>query len=341
MRIRLATSCAAAALALIALGTAPSASAAPTDPTDLSVTQAGNYPTESNPDGSFSVTWRSEGSQDVTGLTRLTVDLPPGITTQGALMYSMPYDYTFTETVSPDGRRLTAWYYGTMTPGRSHFMKVKVTATGKPSGEIKATVAHARDLDPRNNVATVTLGGSGGPPVIPPEPVVTGMDVRSGPGSGGTVVTLTGRNLDDAFVDFGLYAAPGSCTSTSCVVTTPPGWGPTAVDVATPGGGAPAGDFVYGEPEPTAPPEPVLSWLSTRGGPAAGGTNIQVAGQHLDRGVLMIGGRPAVHSSCGPEFCTGQSPAGTGTVDVTVDAPGGESAHGPALTFTYGPASAH
>ncbi|MCD9140760.1 IPT/TIG domain-containing protein [Streptomyces albireticuli] len=340
MRIRLAASCATAALALFALVTAPSATAAPTDPTDLSVSQAGNYPTESNRDGSFSVTWRSEGAQDITGLTRLTVELPPGITTQGALMYSTPYDYTFTETVSPDGRRLTAWYYGTMVPGRSHFMKVKVTAagTGKPSGEIRATVANVSDLDTRNNVSTVTLGGSGGSPAIPPEPVVTGMDTRTGPGTGGTVVTITGRNLDDGFVDFGHDKATGSCTSTGCVVTTPPGWGVTPVDVATPGGGASAGDFTYGEPEPTPPPEPELSRLSTRGGPAAGGTGLQVAGKHLDRGVLMVGGKPAAHSSCGPEFCTGQSPAGTGTVDVTVDAPGGESAPGPSLTFTYDPA---
>ncbi len=334
---RIATSCVAAALATIALVTAPSASAAdPVQGPDVSVGQAGNYPTGPGSDGSFSVSWKSEGTEDVTGVTHLTVDLPPGVTTSGALMYSMPYDYTFTETVSPDGRHLDATYVGTMVPGRSHFMKVKVASGARtPSGVITATVANAEDVNTQNNVSTYTLNGSSEPPAAPPEPVVGAVDTVTGPGVGGTKVTVTGFGLDSGVVLFGDDAARTSCTSTSCTAVAPGGTGGVPLDVLTPGGAAEAGQFTYTGPGPAAPPAPVVQHLSVRSGPAAGGTAVAVFGTDLTHGTVRFGGRPSAHASCGRDYCSAVSPAGTGTVDVTVETPGGTSAVGTAGRFTY------
>lgn len=334
---RIAASCVAAALATTALVSAPSAVAdEPVQGPDVSVGQAGNYPTRPGDSGNFSVSWKSEGSQDVTGVTHLTVDLPPGLRTSGALMYSTPYDYTFTETVSPDGRHLDATYVGTMVPGRSHFMKVQVTAgAGTPSGVIRATVANAEDVNPQNNVSTYTLNGASEPPAAAPEPVVTGVDTVTGPGAGGTTVTVTGFGLDSGVVLFGDDAARTSCTNTMCTAVAPGGTGAVPLDVLTPGGAAEAGQFTYTGAGPAAPPQPVVQHLSARSGPAAGGTAVAVLGTGLAHGTVRFGGRPADHASCGPDYCSAVSPGGTGTVDVTVETAGGTSAVGAAARFTY------
>ncbi|MGW7557394.1 hypothetical protein, partial [Streptomyces rimosus] len=128
-----------AVTALFAAGPALAADAAGPGATatgpDIAVSQAGNYPTQPNSYGNFSVQWTSVGTADATGITHLTVDLPPGLRTSGALMYSTPYDYTFSERVSPDGRHLEATFRGTRVPGRGDFMKVQVSSGAeRPSG---------------------------------------------------------------------------------------------------------------------------------------------------------------------------------------------------------------
>ncbi|MCC3771304.1 IPT/TIG domain-containing protein [Streptomyces sp. UNOC14_S4] len=324
-------------LATIALVTPSSAALAdPAPGADVSVGLAGNYPARANDSGNFSVTWTSEGSEDVTGVTRLTVDLPPGLTTSGALMYSTPYDYTFTETVSPDGRHLEAVYTGTIVPGRSHFMKVQVRSGAQtPSGTITATVANAGDADPADNVASYTYGGSSEPPAVPGEPVVTGVDTTTGPGTGGTTVRITGYGLDSGLVLFGDDPARTSCTSTACTAVAPGGTGSVPLDVLTPGGAVEAGHFAYTGPGPVPPPAPAVTRLSTQSGPAAGGTSVNVFGTYLAHGTVRFGGRPAAHTSCGPEFCGAVAPAGTGTVDVTVETGGGTSPAAAPARYTY------
>ncbi|MFH8345477.1 IPT/TIG domain-containing protein [Streptomyces sp. NPDC018045] len=348
MTTRLAAAWSALVLALTALFTAGPAAAATAPATadgpDVAVSQAGNYPTRPNSHGNFSVSWTSVGTADTTGVTRLTVDLPPGLKTGGALMYSTPYDYTFDQTVSPDGRHLEATFRGTRVPGRGDFMKVQVSSgAARPSGVIRAAVANRADVDSADNVSTYTVNGPQQPAEVPDRPVVTGIDTTTGPGAGGTAVTVTGTGLDTGFVLFGSAEATTShCTATRCAVTTPGGSGSVPVTVVTPGGAveAPGDGFTYTGPPPAPPAAPVVTGLTVRGGPSQGGTSVYVLGTGLAGGTIAFGDAPAAHASCGNSFCSGTSPAGTGTVHVTVTTAGGPSATVDADRFTYTDASA-
>ncbi|MEU6239441.1 IPT/TIG domain-containing protein [Kitasatospora sp. NPDC047058] len=331
---------AALATTTLAAGAAVSAAATTAATTatgpNVSVTQAGNYPIFPVDNTNFAVTWTSNGTADLTGPTRLTVDLPPGLTTSGASITSTP-DYTFTETVSADGRRLEAVFTGTRAPGRSEFMKVYVASHGtRPSGAITVTVANAGDTDPSDNVSTYLLGSGLQPRVTAPAPAVTGLGTMTGPGAGGTAVTVSGSHLANGFVLVGGKPASGSCTDTACTVTTPGGSGSAPVTVVTPGGSAAApAAFDYTGAPPAPPAAPVVTNVTTKSGPAAGGTQLYVQGTNLTYGTVTFGGVPATHVSCGPTFCSATAPAGTGTVDVTVTTAGGTSAPVTADRFTY------
>src|ERR1700752_705078 len=125
---------------------------------DVSVSLGGNFPSGPNSFGNFGVNWTNSGSVDVTGITHLTLDLPPSLTTDGALMYMQPANYEFTEWVSPDGHELDATFIGTMTPGQSDFMKVEVdSGPAPPSGDAIATVSNPADTNPADNRASVPV----------------------------------------------------------------------------------------------------------------------------------------------------------------------------------------
>ncbi|MBO1416402.1 IPT/TIG domain-containing protein [Streptomyces sp. FH025] len=328
--------------AVTTAATTPAASAASVDgPTVMRqrvvLTQAGNYPTEQNRDGVFSVSWRSIGQEDLTGPTHFSVDLPPGVTTDGAMFYSTPYDYTFTQTVSPDGRHLEAVLQGNRRPGTDEFMKIHVHAagTGPITGAITATVANANDLIPTGHVSTYLFGLGPLPPTIGSLPYVDGVSATTGPGTGGTPVTLTGHGMAGAMVLIGGVPAPGTCTDTACTVTTPGGSGSAAVAVVGTGGTLHVPTpFDYVGAPPALPSAPVLSGLNTPSGPVAGGTQIIVTGDELASGTVAFGGVPASRSSCGPQLCTATAPAtdGAGPVEVTVTTAGGTSAP---VTYTY------
>ncbi|MFC8453284.1 IPT/TIG domain-containing protein [Kitasatospora sp. NPDC057223] len=230
------------AIAPLAAGTGAAVAAGTPQGPDVAVSQAGNYPIFAVDNTNFSVTWKSAGTADVTGVTRLTVDLPAGLTTSGALMYSTPYDYTFSQTVSPDGRHLVALFTGTRAPGRSDFMKVQVSSRGpaRPSGTIRVTAANRGDTDASDNVSAYLLGTGPQPSPTPAAPGLGAIGTTTGPAAGGTAVTLTGTNLDDGFVLFGDQPAAGGCAGTSCTVTAPAGSGSVPVTVVTPGGHADA-----------------------------------------------------------------------------------------------------
>ncbi len=72
----------------------------------------------------------------------------------------------------------------------------------------------------------------------PPRPTVTGVSPASGSGAGGDIVTVTGTDLTNATVAFGLVQArDATCSATSCTVTSPPnGAGPVDVRATTEGG---------------------------------------------------------------------------------------------------------
>ncbi|MET8627797.1 IPT/TIG domain-containing protein [Kitasatospora sp. NPDC004669] len=344
MITRLAKAGFAAALSATTLATGASvAAAAPTDTQSTSaqhvtVSQSGNYPGGFFRSGNMSASWVSSGTSDLTGPTHFTVDLPPGVTTDGAMFYSTPYDYTFTETLSPDGRHLEAVLTGTRVVGKSEFMKLNLhTTPGVPiAGVITVTAANPNDTDPTGHVSRYDLGSQSYlPATVQAAPAVSGLDTTTGPGAGGTSMTVSGDNLSNGMVLVGGVPAPGTCTDTACTVTTPGGAGNAPVSVVTPGGTAAAPvTFDYTGDPPPAPPAPAVGNLTTTSGPVAGGTQVYVQGNNLTYGSIAFGGVPAAHVSCGPSFCSATAPAAAqpGPVDVTVTTAGGTSAP---VTYTY------
>ncbi|MBO1417203.1 IPT/TIG domain-containing protein [Streptomyces sp. FH025] len=331
-----------AVLSVTALSTG-AAVAAPADVPSTSaqhvtVSQGGNYPGGFFKSGNMTANWVSSGTSDLTGPTHFTVDLPPGVTTDGGMFYSTPYDYTFTETLSADHRRLEAVLTGTRVVGKSEFIKLNLfTTPGVPiGGVITVTAANPNDTDPTGHVSRYDLGSQSYlPATVQAAPAVTGLDTTTGPGAGGTSVTVSGSNLSNGMVLVGGVPAPGTCTDTACTVTTPGGSGSAPVSVVTPGGTATApAAFDYTGAAPPAPPAPVVSNLTTTSGPVAGGTQVYLQGSNLTYGSVTFGGVPAAHVSCGPSFCSATAPAAAtpGPVDVTVTTAGGTSA---AVTYTY------
>ncbi|MFF7995347.1 IPT/TIG domain-containing protein [Kitasatospora xanthocidica] len=321
-----------------ASASAVSASTVSTSGQHVTVSQSGNYPGGFFTTGNMSASWVSAGTADLTGPTHFTVDLPPGVTTDGAMFYSTPYDYTFTETLSTDGRHLEAVLTGTRVVGKSEFMKLNLRTTpGVPiAGVITVTAANPNDTDPTGHISRYDLGTGGYlPATVQAAPAVTGLGATTGPGTGGTAVTVSGSDLAHGMVLVGGVPAAGSCTDTDCTVTTPGGSGSVPVSVVTPGGTATAAAaFDYTGAAPPAPPAPSVSSLSPASGPVAGGTRVNVIGGNLTYGTVAFGGVPATHVSCGPSFCTATAPAGaqSGPVNVTVTTAGGTSA---SATYTY------
>ncbi|MFE6055818.1 IPT/TIG domain-containing protein [Kitasatospora sp. NPDC056446] len=327
--------------AVLAAGAAAAAPAATpsTSAQHVAVSQSGNYPGGFFRSGNMSASWVSAGTADLTGPTHFTVDLPPGISTDGAMFYSTPYDYTFSTTLSPDGRHLEAVLTGTRVVGKSEFMKLNLRTTpGVPvAGVITVTAANPNDTDPTGHISRYDLGTGGYlPATTQAAPAVTGLDTTTGPGTGGTAVTVSGSNLGSGMVLVGGVPAAGSCTDTACTVTTPGGSGSAPVTVVTPGGTAAAASaFDYTGAAPPAPPAPAISSLSpAASGPVAGGNAVYVLGGNLAAGTVAFGGVPAAHVSCGPSFCSATAPAGSqsGPVGVTVTTAGGTSAP---VTYTY------
>ncbi|MGW3232115.1 IPT/TIG domain-containing protein [Kitasatospora sp. NPDC001095] len=325
------------------LATGATATAAPADAPSASaqhvtVSQGGNYPGGFFTTGNMSVSWTTSGTADLTGPTHITLDLPPGVTTDGAMFFPTPPDYTFTTALSPDHRHLEAVFTATRAPGSYNFMKLNLATTpGVPiAGAITATVANPNDTDPTGHISGYDLvSKSYLPATVQAAPAVTGLDTATGPAAGGTAVTVSGSNLANGMVLVGGLPAPGRCTDTACTVTTPAGSGSAPVSVVTPGGTAAAPTAFDYTGTPPTPAAPVISSLSPASGPAAGGTRVVVSGSDLAYGTVAFGGVPATHVSCGASACTATAPAGAqpGPVGITVTTAGGTSAPA-AYTYT-------
>ncbi|WP_316525297.1 IPT/TIG domain-containing protein [Kitasatospora brasiliensis] len=321
------------------LATGATATAATPSPSaqHVTVSQGGNYPGGFFTTGNMSVDWTTSGTADLTGPTHITLDLPPGVTTDGVMFFPTPQDYVFTSTLSPDHRHVEVVFTATRAPGSYNFMKLNLATTpGVPIvGAITATVSNPNDTDPTGHVSGYDLGSKSYlPATVQAAPAVTGLDTTTGPAAGGTAVTVSGSDLANGMVLVGGLPAPGRCTDTSCTVTTPTGSGNAPVSVATPGGTAAApATFDYTGTPPT-PAAPAVSTLDTTSGPVTGGTRVTVSGSNLTYGTVAFGGVPATHVSCGATFCTATAPAGAqpGPVDLTVTTAGGTSAP---VTYTY------
>ena len=168
-------------------------------------------------------------------------------------------------------------------------------------------------------------------------PTVTNVNPNTGPTSGGTSVTITGTNFFGVTaVRFGSNAA-GSFTvnsATQITATSPAGIGTVDVTVTTPGGTSAissADQFTY-------PAAPTVTNVNPNTGPTSGGTSVIITGTNFSGATAVRFGSNSAGSFTvnSATQITATSPAGIGTVDVTVTTPGGTSATSSADRFTYG-----
>ena len=167
-------------------------------------------------------------------------------------------------------------------------------------------------------------------------PAVTGVTPNQGGTAGGTSVTITGTGFTGTTaVDFGAIAATSVnvVSDTQITANSPPGSGAVDVTVITPDGTSAIvtnDQFTY---------VPAVFSVAPAFGPAAGGTSVTVTGTGFTSATAVaFGGGAATSFTIDSDTqITAISPAGAGTVDVTVTTPGGSSATGSYDQFTYGP----
>jgi IPT/TIG domain len=181
--------------------------------------------------------------------------------------------------------------------------------------------------------AQIRAGG-----ITPPIPHVTGIAPGGGPTVGGTAVTLTGSGFSGATaVNFGTEPATDFTSNSETQITaeSPPGTGTADVTVTTPAGvsvASPAAEFTY-----SSDPPPQASDVRPSSGPAQGGTSVVLNGSGFTGATAVhFGPNPAPNFTTDSDTqITAVSPAGTGTVAITVTTPAGPAATQPQGQFTY------
>lgn len=167
-------------------------------------------------------------------------------------------------------------------------------------------------------------------------PTVNDVVEDQGFTTGGDTITIFGTNLETATaVNFGANAASIISESPTSIQVLSPFGDPGTVDVTvvTPGGASamsPQDQFTYLQLVPT------VSGLSQSVGPATGGSSITISGNDLENASAVYFGSVAgtIDSSTADQIVV-TSPSGIlGTVDVTVQTPGGSSETSLADQFT-------
>ena len=207
----------------------------------------------------------------------------------------------------------------------------------------------------------VHLTGRGGPPPAGTLPAVTGVSPAGGTDMGGTLVTITGTGLAGAtMVTFGGVAGRITADSdTRITVASPPSAGIVGIPVTAAAITADAGARISrtgppgtgtvdiavttpaGTSKPTAAdhytftdPRPAVIRISPDSGSTAGGTTVSITGTGLAGATGVRFGTLAGQITADSNTqVTAITPAGTGTVNVTVTTPAGTSP--PVGHYTY------
>lgn len=172
-------------------------------------------------------------------------------------------------------------------------------------------------------------------PYVAPLPAITKVQPAYGPPTGGTPVTITGTNFNDATeVTFGSsYASSFKVESeTEISAVSPPGTGRVDVGVGVAGVLSPtsaADQFSYA---------PIVTKVEPAQGPATGGTPVTITGTNfIEVASVKFGSTAATSFEVVSESTIkAVSPAGTDKVDVTVTNSGGTSPTSEADRFAYG-----
>ncbi len=222
--------------------------------------------------------------------------------------------------------------------------EVKFGATPAKSFKVESASVIAAEAPAGKGTVAVTVTTTAGTSASGPAseytylapPTVSKLEPKEGSEAGGTLVTITGANLTGAKeVKFGATPAKSFKVESASVIAAeaPAGKGTVAVTVTTTGGTSavgPASEYTYLTP-------PTVSKLEPKEGPEAGGTQVTITGANLTGAKeVKFGSTPAkgfkVESA---SVIAAESPAGKGTVAVTVTTTGGTSAVGPASEYTY------
>src|SRR3984893_10270072 len=188
--------------------------------------------------------------------------------------------------------------------------------------------------------AEVVVKDSGGTSTLGPTytyvaaPTVESVTPKEGPVAGGATVTIKGTHLNGATaVKFGPNAATvKSDTPPEITATSPAGSGTVHVTGTTPGGTSAetaADEYNYVA-------APTVESVTPKEGPVAGGATVTIKGTHLNGATAVKFGSTEATSfkvEPGGEIIA-VSPAGSGTVHVTVTTPGGTSVETAADRFT-------
>ncbi|WP_370374613.1 IPT/TIG domain-containing protein [Catenulispora sp. GP43] len=169
-------------------------------------------------------------------------------------------------------------------------------------------------------------------------PVVSSISPTQGPSVGGNTVTVTGTGFTGATsVLFGSVSASFTVVSaTQITATAPPApVAPVAVTVVTTGGTSNGVLYFY-------VPPPTVTSLSPAVGPATGGNTVTITGTNLTLTTAVHFGTAAATGLVivSDNQIRVQAPSGSGTVAVTVTAPGGTSLPGvgsPYYTYVAAP----
>jgi len=173
-----------------------------------------------------------------------------------------------------------------------------------------------------------------------PGPTLSRLSRADGPTGGGTRITIAGTGFGaGATVDFGPDHPAASATVVSPFLiraTSPAGAGTVQVTVTSGGktsAGSAAGRFTYRGVGPG------VTGVSRSAGPASGGTQVTITGAGFRRGALVdFGLTPARDVRIlSATAISALSPAGTGTVDITVTDAGNTSPASLADRFVYQP----
>lgn len=197
---------------------------------------------------------------------------------------------------------------------------------------------------------TIPVGGTSA--VVPEDkytylgaPTITGISPTTGPAVGGTSVIITGTNLDTVTGAGGVKF--GATNAASYTVT-----GPTSITATSPAGSSGTVDVTVTNGSGTSPTSgvdqftyvapPTVTVLSPTAGPTAGGTSVTITGTSFTSvtgasGVKFGATNASSYTVNSDTQITAVSPAGTGTVDVTVTQLAGTSATTAADQYTFTP----
>lgn len=224
--------------------------------------------------------------------------------------------------------------------GSTETKSVPVAVCAVGEAEKIATIDKSPCPNHLSDVKGIAGGDEQGFAFGPPPPTVAAVSPREGSKTGGTTVTITGADFEEATaVKFGSSNAASFKVNSEGSITaiSPSGSGIVDVTVTTPAGTSPASSsdqFTY---SPLAPGAPTVSAVVPNGGPQTGNTPVTITGTHLEYATAVRFGssEASYFKATSDRSITAVAPAGTGTVDITVTNYSDTSPTSSADRFTY------